>query len=94
MPSKATDTVAYDSKVNTAVVLPDQPGLVRIGSTPGTGSGSGVDAFGAAASGTGTGSSASSTSTAGKKSAGSVLRPSLGGIEVACTLIMAALWLL
>lgn len=93
MPTKATDTVAYDSKVNTAVVLPDQPGLVPIGSTPGTGAGSSVDAFGAAASGTSTGSSASATGGAGKKNAGNDLTVNRGNLGLIGASIMAMLWL-
>lgn len=45
MPGKAEDTVAYDSKVNTAVKLEDMPGLVPIASGPGTGANSGIEDF-------------------------------------------------
>jgi hypothetical protein len=45
MPGLATDTVAYTTAANTNIKLPDQPGLVAIGSTPGTGANSGIATF-------------------------------------------------
>jgi hypothetical protein len=39
MGAKATDTVPWSDKVNSKVSLPAQPGLLPIGSTPGTGGG-------------------------------------------------------
>lgn len=45
MPGLATDIVAYTTAANTNIQLPDQPGLVAIGSTPGTGADSGIATF-------------------------------------------------
>lgn len=45
IPTLATDTVAYSESANLQIQLPAQPGLVAIGSGPGTGENSGVATF-------------------------------------------------
>lgn len=55
MGSDAMSTVAYDSKVNSAVVVPTSPGLVAAGSGPGTGADSSVATFNTVAKASGAG---------------------------------------
>ncbi len=43
--SDAMNTVAYDSKVNSKVSVPNSPGLIAAGSGPGTGANSAISTF-------------------------------------------------
>jgi hypothetical protein len=79
--AKTSDAVAYSDKANTGIVLPAQPGLIPIGSTPGTGAGNGFV----------NSSSGSGSSGGKKKSAGSRLGASTVGLAAVGAVVF---WLL